>query len=102
MLGQAPRDLVRDGEAGSKARRFDAEQVDQTGNAVRLRPLDDEIFGWPAGRLQLGPDAGVTRLQRTVAQVRVVAADGGVERLRAAHVDVVVDGVDPLHVRPEA
>src|SRR5262245_11749221 len=73
--GQPARDLVGDGETGGQARRFDAEQVDEAGNAVGLRALDDEVLGRPAGGLQLGPDAGVAGLQGAVAEVRVVAAD---------------------------
>src|SRR5258706_4477335 len=93
---------VADRQSGGQARRFDAEQVHQAGNAVVGRALDKEIARRLAARLQLGPDSGIRRLQRAVLQVRPVAAYGVVENFRASGVDVVVDALDPLDVRTEA
>src|SRR6266852_6649841 len=92
---------VADRQSGGQARRFDAEQVHQAGNAVVDRALDKEIARRPAARVEFGPDSGIRRLQGAILQVRPVAAYGVVENLRAAGVDVVIDALDPFDVRTE-
>src|SRR5437868_1272074 len=74
----------------------------QAGDAVRARPLDYEVGRGLLRRSDFRPDAGVARRERTVGQPRPVAADRGVEALRAARIDAVIDGIDPFDVRAEA
>src|SRR3979490_1070672 len=62
--------MIADRQGGGQAGRFDAEQVDQAGNAVVGPALDKEIARRPAARLELGPDSGIRRLQRAILQVR--------------------------------
>src|SRR6185437_11445549 len=66
------------------------------------RPLDDEIAGRLAGGDDLRPYAGIARLQRAVAQIGPVAADGGIKGIAAPGVDGVVDSVDPFDIGTEA
>ena len=42
-LAQRHRHRVGDGQTGGQARRFDAEQVDQTIHPMGVRPLDQEV-----------------------------------------------------------
>ena len=95
-------DQLGERQRGGQPRRFDAEEVDEARNAVLARALDDEIGGALARPDDLGPDAGIARLQRAVGQGRPIAPDGGVETLAAARVDRVVDVVDPFDIGAEA
>src|SRR5258707_13760223 len=52
---------VADRQSGGQARRFDAQQVPQGGNALVRRALDKEIGRRRAPGLPLGPDSGISR-----------------------------------------
>ena len=71
------------------------------GDAVLRRPLDREILRRRALRHDLGPNAGIARLQRAVLQRRPVFAHGGVELVGAVRIDRVVDARDPFDIGPE-
>ena len=66
------------------------------------RTLHQEIRGRLGGTADLGPDAGIARLQRAVLERRPIAADGGIEAVAAPWIDGVVDAVDPFGVGAEA
>src|SRR5437016_14083358 len=78
----------------------------QAGHAVLPRSLDMEVGCGLAGTGGLRPDARITGEKRAVGKTGPIAADRGVEALRAARVYGIVflstDALDPLHVRPEA
>src|SRR6185312_843436 len=84
------------------SRRLDTAQVEHYGHAVAALVVDAEVRRRLVRTADLRPHPGVRGLQRPVAQPRPVAADGGVETLAAAHVDVVLRAVDPLHIGTEA
>ena len=99
--------LLGDRQRRGQARRLDAEQIYQPGHAVLGRPLDDEVGPGFARAAELGPDAGIGRLQRAIGQPRPIATDGVGEGRGARRVDTVVFGAafgerDPLHVGAEA
>src|SRR5690606_39232173 len=91
-----------DGEAGGEAGTLDAEQVDEAGDAVRVRSLNDEIGIGLAGSGKLRADAAVGRLQAAVGKARPVGADGAVKAVGAGRVDMIVDPVDPFDIGSEA
>src|SRR5258706_16385973 len=66
---------VADRQSGGQARRFDAEQVHQAGNAAVGRALDKEIPPRLAARPELGPGSRIRRPPRAVLHVRPVASD---------------------------
>src|SRR5436190_13105367 len=90
---QAANDLGGDRQARRQPRRFDAVEVHQSGDAVRLGTLEHEVARGPAGPLQLRPNAAVRRRQRAVLQRRPVAPDGCVERRAAPRIYRVIDRV---------
>src|SRR5208337_5081991 len=96
-----PRDPFCDRQAGREAGRLDSEQVDQAGNAMIFLGLNEKIGLGPARPGNLWSDSTKGRLQRAVRQSRPVGSDGGIERVGAVGIEVVVDLVHPLHVRPE-
>src|SRR5512132_2423376 len=101
ICGKPLRDVLRDGERRGQAGRFDAEEVDEAGHAVRLGSLDHEVARRLVRRLDLRADTRVIRVQGVVGQVGPVAADRGIEQLGAAGVDIVVDLFHPLRVGSE-
>src|SRR5258706_9972690 len=66
---------VPDRQSGGQAWRFDAEQVDQAGNAVVGPALDKENARRLAARPELWPDPRIRRPPRAVLHVRPVASD---------------------------
>src|SRR5918992_2241393 len=98
---ERPVHLLGKRERAGEPWRFDREEVDEPRHAMRLRALDDEIGGGRAARPDLRADAGVAGLDRAVLQPGIVAPDRLVEAVRPPRVDAVVDGLDPLDVRPE-
>src|SRR5581483_11117322 len=83
-------------------RRFNAIEVDEAGDAVLVRPLDEEIRRRLVGSADLGTNPGIAGLQRALREARPVAADRGIKALAAARIHGVVDPVDPFDVGPEA
>ena len=93
--------MVGDRKRGGQSGTFDTEQIDQPWHAVRLRSLDNEILSRGTLRHDLRADPGISWLQRPVLQRRPVFAYGRVEAVRAGRVDGVVEGIDPLDIRPK-
>src|SRR5207245_732015 len=58
----------------------------------------DGRLRWPA---DLGPNPGITRLQRAIPQFGPVGADRGIKRIAARRIDRVIDLGNPLYVRAE-
>ena len=79
-------------EAGLYAPPATAGQVDQAGHAMLARPLDDEIGRRLAGRADLGPNTGITRLQGAIAQFGPVAPHLGVKGIAPRRIDLQVMG----------
>src|SRR5688500_18586983 len=94
--------FIRDRETRGQSWRLDAIEMHLTRQAVDLRPVDAEVGGGRAGRLDLWPDACIGGLQSAIAQIWPVGADGGVERITAPWVDIVVEAVDPFDIGAEA
>src|SRR6185312_8603458 len=90
-------DRERRGESG----RFDAVEIDHARDTVILRPLNHEIDRGIAFRGDPGTDTGVSGLERTVFQSRVVAADGLVEPRLPAFVEMIIEAVGPAEIRAE-
>src|SRR5258705_5502316 len=67
---------VADRQSGGQAPRFDAEQVDQAGNAVVGRALDKKNARRLAPRLELWPGSGIRRVQRPLLHVRALTPHG--------------------------
>ena len=63
--------------------------------------LNKKIGLGPARPGDLRSDSTKGRLQRAVRQVGPVGSDGGIERVSAVGIDVIVELVHPLHIRPE-
>src|SRR5690606_24768332 len=82
--------LLADGERGGEPRTLDAEQGDEAGQAVHVRPVDAEIRLWLAGAVQLRPDARIVGDQRAVRQAGPELADVGVESFRRLRLDPIV------------
>jgi hypothetical protein len=59
-------DFFGNRQARGEARALDAEQMNQTGNMMFARNIDDEISGELSPASNLGPDAGVIGRQRAV------------------------------------
>src|SRR5436305_9009554 len=81
---------------------MDAEELHEPGYAVLARSLDLEVGRRIFRSASLRPDAGIARGQRAIGKAGPIAPDGAIETLGAQRIDVVVDSVDPFHVRPEA
>src|SRR5579859_5761778 len=64
-------DLQRCGQA----RRLDAIEIDEAGDAVIMRPLNDEVGRRLVRAGNLGPDARVARLQLAILQAGIILAD---------------------------
>src|SRR5690242_5752961 len=73
------RDMGGNGKGRREARRFDAIEVHQARHAMCIRPLHQEVGRGLTGAADLGPDAGIARLQAAIPKPRPIAADGGVE-----------------------
>src|SRR5690349_2950479 len=85
-------------ERARQSGRLDAVEVQEAGDAVLARTLNQEVRGGRAPWRELRSDAGVPGRERAVAQGREVATNGVVEGLSPALVERVVDVVDPRHV----
>src|SRR4051812_14990300 len=82
---------ARQGERRGESRRLDAEQMDQTRDAMLARPLDVEVrCGLPSAR-GLRPDSRVAGQQRAIGQARPIASDGRIEAVGAARIHFVID-----------
>ena len=78
-------DVFGQSETGREAGRFDAEQVDEAGQAVRGMRLDEKV-GLPLARSgELRPNAGIGRLQGAVRQARPVLAHLSIEPVSYTH-----------------
>ena len=64
--------------------------MNEAGEPVLARPLDQEVRGRLAGAGELGPDAAIVRHQLAVGERRPVGADARVKCIRAVRVDVDV------------
>ncbi len=93
---------VADRQRAGQPGRFDAEEVDETRDAMVARPRHDEVRRLVLGPHDLRSDPGIARREPPVREPRPVLADRGVEAVGAARVDVVADRVDPLDVGSEA
>src|SRR5882757_2015303 len=87
---QAP-DMFGNCQCGGQPGRLDAEEIHQTGDAMRLRALNQKVGGRASRRLKLGPNPGIPRCQRARGQCGPVTANGSVEALRWPWVDPIVD-----------
>ena len=94
--------MIGNGERCGEAGRLDAEQIHEAGDAVPFGTLHHKIARGLAGRLDLGTNAGIARLDCTVGERREIAPHRGVEDVGAARIDAVVDLVDPLDIGTEA
>src|SRR5690606_2187276 len=88
---QALSDTVGDCQAGGEPRRFNAKQVDQSGQAMTGRQLDMKIRRRFARAGKLWPDAAVAGLQALAVEVGEIAAHGLSERLPQSGIDRVID-----------
>src|SRR5882672_4590083 len=96
------RGVVTDRERGGEAGTFDAEQIDESRQAMIRHALDAKVRLRLAGTMQFRADSGVVRHQRAIGEARPVATDCIVEQRRACDVHRVVDALDPFDVGAEA
>lgn len=76
-------------------------RLTSSGDAMDLRALDHEVLRRCAFRNDLWPDAAVAHLQGLFANAGPIAADGLREIGRFLGIYLIIDGVDPLDIRPE-
>src|SRR5215212_4899515 len=95
ILAQFVEHGAREGEARGQSGRLDAEHVHQARHAVLARALYMEVRCGLARAGGLRADAGIAGRERVVRERGPVAADGGIEALRAPGVHVVVDAIHP-------
>ena len=94
--------MIGNSQRSGQTGRLYSEQVDQTGTAVRRRPLDDEVGARPIRRRRCYSDSRVIGLQRVVGKTGEEFAHAGVEGVGAAGIDLVVDRLARFVVGPEA
>ena len=85
-------------QAGGQTRRLDAEQVDQSGDAMILSSLQQEIGGRAAGPSILGRTPAYAGAARRPAG-RANRRGSRRRRTRPRRIDVVIDRVHPFDVR---
>lgn len=95
-------DFVADHQGRGQPRAFDAEQLDETGHAMRGRPVNAEIGCRPVRTAKLGAHAAIGRDEVVVRQSRPVPSYRLDELDRTSRIDRVVDRVDPFDVWTEA
>src|SRR5690606_5915081 len=89
-------------QARGQPRRLDAEQADETSNAVDVRPVNQKVrrrFTRPA---ELGPHAGITRLQALAAAVGPITPYRPGESIGQPGVDLVIQRRRVTNIRAEA
>src|SRR5688572_20068600 len=94
--------MISQRERCSEARRLDSVECRIGGATVICRSADAEVRRALIPARELGANAYISRLQALLIQLGVVRLDrrrkGGTPR----RIEVVVDLLDPLHVRAEA
>ena len=78
--------MFGNGQRTGQPRRFDAKEIDQPGDPMHGRALDDEIGNWALRPEYFRPDACITRRERTIAQPGPVFAHLGIKSLAARRV----------------
>ena len=79
--------MIRNRKRRCQPRRLDAEQVDQSLDAVVAWPLHHKVLVGHGGRHDLRPDSCVARLQGAVGQPGPVTADRRIEPGRTLRID---------------
>ena len=91
-------DVLADRERGGEAWGFDAEEIDDVGDAVVAGAVDAEVGGGFARAGDFWADACVGWDELAVGELGPEAADCRVEALGSIDVDVVVERFDPFDV----
>ena len=94
--------MLAESERGGEAGGLDSEKIDEPGNAVIRGTLDQKIPRRLALGLDFRADSRVGRRKRPVLQRRPIAANCGIEHIRSAGVDIVIDRIYPFDVRSES
>lgn len=88
---QSLQDEIGDRQAGSQAWGFDPEEIDQAGNAMLRRPLNDKIRWRIAGTGKFGTNPAIGWHQAIRGKSRPVAADGAGKTCAATRIDAIVE-----------
>lgn len=94
-------DMLGDGQARCQPGRFDTEQVDEAGDTMRFRSLDEKVGAGGMAIGDLWADAAIGGLQGVIWKIPPILPDLGIEAVCTSWVDGIVDAVDPFDVRAE-
>ena len=77
---------------------FDAEQLNEPGDAMCFRALDQKIGGGFFGSKNFWMNAVIRWMQRMFGQLWSVLPHFGIKTIGTARIDGVIDRLNPLHI----